>query len=131
VPWTKAGDGHPCFICGKTVKPHPEKPDRFFVSVEFYGHEKKNTSKLGAMLRLAKHFATSHPDHTYHFLHKSPLDSMIGEVYTIALHLQKGLRKAIERSETSPARLHYDLFLWALRYNDPVPLQLALAVRRN
>lgn len=118
----------PCFICGDPVTPYPTQPDWISVPSSFYGHDRQRT--LPAMHRLTEHCTTYHPGSMYHFLHKSPLDAMKDEPYTFTLHAQKALRRAIEQNETIvkvDSTLHYDLFLTALKYNDPVPLKLALA----
>jgi hypothetical protein len=115
----------PCFICGNEVETHPEQPEWTAVGLGFYGH--KNTKVLMKTETkydgLIKHCNEHHPKDMFFFCHNIPLEVRQGVKYTIRLHIQKGLRKVLERAK----QLDYDLFLTALKYNKPWPLRHALS----
>jgi hypothetical protein len=115
----------PCFICHELVKPHPEQPEWTEVGTSFYCHGRRGA--VTALERLMKHCELRHNKDTFHFLHIASLDEMAKEPYTVHLHVQRALRKATEQIGTWGTKLHYRLFLTALKYNDPVPLKYALA----
>jgi hypothetical protein len=50
--------------------------------------------------------------------HKAALDDMVGVAYSVKLHVQKALRKALEHQGTCATTLHYNLFLTALKDNN-------------
>jgi hypothetical protein len=116
----------PCFICGLDVEVHGDQPEWTEIDIDFYAYNKKKgkTYTRTILKSLVKHCEEHHPEQMFYFICKSPLDRMKNVPYSVKLHLQKALRTG---SEVEERALGYDLFLTALRDNNPVPLQLQLS----
>jgi chemotaxis protein histidine kinase CheA len=105
----------PCYICGRIVKTNCNMPE--WTEIEDFKFKEREYRTM------SDHCNDHHAKDMFFFCHNVTLQSPEGAPYTLRMHLQKTMRKVILQEH----QLNYDLFLNALKYDNPRPLQFALA----